>query len=168
MFSIVSNFCSFVAGVFMMSEGARKDDLRASSSAKICALLRGKQARKNVYEKKIMKEGFTWTDDFHIIFLIALIEGKVCIDNDLHPIFRNKQTWIDFTERFRNLMIENDLYSPDRKLLFERPDKGYINGKQILQSHYSDIKKQTASYKSKQQAKHTHEVMKYMNRCHVQ
>ena len=63
-------------------------------------------------------------------------------------------------------MIEYDLYSPEMRLLFERPDGDYINGQQILQSHYSDIKKNTASAKQRIQARETHDVMRFMNKYH--
>ena len=107
---------------------------------------------------------FSWTDDYHRIFLLSLIKGKVGIDDNQHPIF--KESWSDFTEDFRNYMIDYNLYIPEIRSLFERPDGNYINGKQILQSHYSDIKKNTASMRQRIQARETHAVMRYMNRYH--
>ncbi len=107
---------------------------------------------------------FRWTVDYHRIFLLAIVKGKVGIDINYHPIFT--ESWTEFTEDFRNYMIEYDLYPPEMKLLFERPDGNYINGLQILQSHYSDIKKNTASAKQKIQARETHDVMMFMNKYH--
>ena len=112
---------------------------------------------------------FTWTVEHHAIFLICLIEGHVGICDQKHPIFGdNCSSWREFTEMFRDLMIEYNLYTEETKLLFERPDKGYINGRQILQSRYSDIKKERASEEQKRQCEQTHEIMLYNNRLYLE